>query len=217
MAIACDDAATLTRASRLLQSTQEPCRSPSPGGRGDQQDGRGRQGEAFKSGFTLLEISIVLFIMGLMLLIAMPYFGGFKSAQLKSATRRLAGRATYLFEEASSRKLVIRLVFDLDRNMYYVLVADPYAPAPVFLPDHSWAGAPVRLPPAVRIRDVTVEGVGTYTRGAVACQFFPEGYVDATIVHLIDAAGEAMTLAINPLTGRARIASGDMNQDELTD
>src|SRR5437870_1352862 len=48
----------------------------------------------FSPGFTLLEIAAVLFIMGLMLLIAMPYLGGFRGAQLKSASRRLAGRAT---------------------------------------------------------------------------------------------------------------------------
>src|SRR5690349_8867050 len=122
-------------------------------------------------GFTLLEISIVLFLMGLMMLIAMPYLGGFHRAELKSTTRRLAGRATYLFEEASSHKLVIRLVFDFDRNGYFVLIADPHAPEPRFLPDHSSSGAPVLLPAGVRLRDVTVEGVGTVNRGAIACQF----------------------------------------------
>lgn len=166
-------------------------------------------------GFTLLEIAIVIFIMGLMLTIAVPYIGGWGRAELKSAARRLAGRATYLFSEASTRKLVIRLVFDLDRNSYRVLIADPYAPQPRFFPDQSWAGAPVTLPSNVRIHDVTVEGVGTFTRGAVACQFYPEGYVDATLLHLVDNRGNVMTLRFDPLTGRVLIAQGRLTQTEM--
>lgn len=169
----------------------------------------------FSPGFTLLEIAVVLFLMGLMMLIAMPYFGGYRGAQMKSEARRLAGRATYLFDEASSKKLVIRLIFDLDRNGYTVMVADPYSLQPTFSPDRSSAGAPVILPPTVRIRDVTVEGVGTYSRGAVTCQFYPEGYVDATLVHLINASGDTMTLGIDPLTGRVLIAAGDLSQSQL--
>src|SRR5579862_2423152 len=91
-------------------------------------------------GFTLLEIMVVIFLMGLIMLIAMPYLGGFTSAELKSTGRRLAGRATYLYDEASARKLVIRLVFDMDTNAYYVMDADPYAPQPAFFPDLSTAG-----------------------------------------------------------------------------
>jgi Tfp pilus assembly protein FimT len=185
------------------------------GGRRRVSPGASRRARQFASGFTLLEIAIVLFLMGLMMLIAMPYFGGFHRAELKSATRRLAGRATYLFEEASSHKLVIRLVFDLDRNGYTVLIADPYALQPAFFPDRSSSGAPVFLPPEVRIRDVTVQGVGTVNRGAIACQFYPGGYADATLIHLVDTAGEQMTVGIDSLTGRVMIASGYLTQKQL--
>ena len=161
-------------------------------------------------GFTLLEIAVVLFLMGLMMLIAMPYIGGITDAQLKSVSRRMAGRATYLYDEASARKLVIQLVFDMDTNSYFVMTADPYSAQPAFFPDHSPSGARVILPDAVRIRDVTVEGVGTLSRGTVATQFYPQGYVDSTIVHLIDSKGRILTLVIDPLTGRVMIADGDL-------
>jgi prepilin-type N-terminal cleavage/methylation domain-containing protein len=169
-----------------------------------------RLGLRFAPGFTLLEIAVVLFLMGLMLLIAMPYVGGVTDAQLKSVSRRMAGRATYLYDEASARKLVIQLVFDMDTNSYFVMTADPYSAQPAFYPDHSASGARVILPDAVRIRDVTVEGVGTLSRGIIATQFYPEGYVDATIVHLVDSKGRVLTLVIDPLTGKAMIAAGDL-------
>ena len=155
---------------------------------------------------------VVLFLMGLIMLIAMPYLGGITNAELKSTSRRLAGRATYLYDEASARKLVIRLVFDMDANAYYVMVADPYAPQPAFFPDLSTAGRRVNLPNNVRIRDVTVEGVGTLSRGTISTQFYPEGFVDATIVHLIDSRGRVMTVGIDPLTGHVMLALGDLRQ-----
>jgi prepilin-type N-terminal cleavage/methylation domain-containing protein len=186
-------------------------------GAGRSSPDRGHQGAP---GFTLLEIAVVIFIMGLMLTLAVPYIGGFRYAKLKSESRRLAGRASFLFDEASGQKVVLRLVFDMDHNGYFVSRLDPYAVTPAnvepsFTPDHSPGAHPVLLPQDVRIRDVTVEGIGSYNRGQVFCQFYPEGYVDATVVHLMDDSGNVMTLAFNPLTGQVAVAAGDVEPDRM--
>jgi prepilin-type N-terminal cleavage/methylation domain-containing protein len=180
---------------------------------------------AHARGFTLLELAVVMFIMGLMLTLVFPYIGSYRSALLKSESRRLAGRAAYLYDMAAAQKVVYRLLFDLDANGYSVARLDPYAIqptvsgsnglqsvplAPMFVPDHGPGKAPVMLGAAVRIRDVTVEGIGTFTRGRIACQFYPEGYVDATLVHLVDASGNVMTLDFMPLTGHVLIGNGDL-------
>ena len=167
-------------------------------------------------GFTLLELAVVIFIMGLMLTLALPYLGGFRQAALKSQARRLAGRATYMYDEATGHKLVLRLIFDMDNNGYAVAQLDPYAVKPVFAPDRSMSGHPVMLPAAIRIRDVTVEGTGTLNRGTIATTFYPEGYVDATVVHLEDASGDVMTLEISPLTGQVAIVNGDVMPAGMT-
>ena len=166
--------------------------------------------KSFSPGFTLLELAVVIFIMGLMLSLAMPYLGGFRQAALKSQARRMAGRATYLYDEATGHKLVLRLIFDLDNNGYAVAQLDPYAVKPVFAPDTSMSGHPVMMPAAMRIRDVTVEGIGTVNKGTIATTFYPEGYVDATVVHLEDASGDVMTLELSPLTGQVAIINGDV-------
>jgi prepilin-type N-terminal cleavage/methylation domain-containing protein len=179
-------------------------------------DARERAARSSGRGFTLLELAVVMFIMGLMLTIALPYLGGYRSAELKSESRRLAGRATYLYDLAAAQKVVYQLVFDLDANGYSVARLDPYqiqpsAPASTFVPDNGAGKAPILLGDVVRIRDVTVEGVGTYTRGHVACQFYPAGYVDATVIHLVDASGNVLTLEFTPLTGQVVIGNGDLN------
>src|SRR5215467_6560670 len=154
-------------------------------------------------GFTLLELAIVIFIMALMFTLAVPYTGGYRKARLKSEARRLAGRASYLFDQASAQKVFLRLVFDLDHQAYGVMRLDPYAvPTPSFGPDHSGAGAPVTKPPSIAIRDVTVGDLGTFSTGTVATQFYPEGYVDATLIHMVDLAGHVMKPELNPETGR---------------
>jgi prepilin-type N-terminal cleavage/methylation domain-containing protein len=166
-------------------------------------------------GFTLLELAIVIFIMALMFTLAAPYTGGYRKARLKSEARRLAGRASYLFDEASAQKVFLRLVFDLDHQVYGVMRLDPYAmPTPSFGPDRSSASAPVTMPPSIAIRDVTVGDLGTFSAGTVATQFYPEGYVDATLIHMIDLSGHVMTLVFNPVTGRVLVAEGDLSMTQ---
>src|SRR5205823_6344795 len=161
-------------------------------------------------GFTLLEIAIVLFIMGLIMSIALPYFGGLTGTRLKSEARRLAGHATYLYDAAETEKVVVRLNFDLDSNSYFVTRLDPYQAAPTFKLQHGLLGR-VMLPPGIRLRDVTVGALGTATRGVVGCAFYPTGWADATVIHLAASNGAIFTLAINPLTGQVSILSGDFS------
>jgi hypothetical protein len=152
----------------------------------------------------------VIFLMGLMLSLVMPYLGGFGRATLRSQARRLAGRATFMYDEAAGHKVILRLTFNLDLNTYTVARLDPYAIRPAFQVDRSPAGSAVAMPPVVRIRDVTVEGLGTARRGTIATNFYPEGYVDATVVHLEDTSGNVMSLFFNPLTGKVAITQGDV-------
>jgi prepilin-type N-terminal cleavage/methylation domain-containing protein len=161
------------------------------------------------AGFTLVEIAVVLFLMALIAMLVMPYVGGFRTSQLKYEARRLAGRSSFLYDQAGTQKVVLRLTFNLDNSSYSVARMDPHAPAPAFLPDLDNGAGPVILPPHVRIRDVSVANVGTVTRGTISCYFYPEGYVDATLVHLMDVNGTVMTLLLQPLTGRVAILPGD--------
>jgi len=162
-----------------------------------------------EAGLTLLELAVVIFLIGLTVTLAAPYFSGFRNSQIKNEVRRLAGRIAFVYDTAASHKLVMRMTFDLDGNRYFVSQLDPYAVMPIFAPASQGGTAPVMLPQGVRLRDVTVENQGTISRGTVSCQFYPEGYVDATIIHLDDEWGDLFTLMVDPLTGRVAIARGE--------
>jgi len=163
-----------------------------------------------RNGFTLLELAVVMFVMGLMMMIAVPYLGGLKGSELRSEVRRLASRTNYLCEEAGAQKVLIRLSFDLNHNRYYATRLDPFAANPVFTAERGLAGDIVNLPPGIHLRDVWVEGIGTMTRGIAVTQFYPGGYVDATVIHLVDDRGEVFTLGIQPDNGHVAISDGDV-------
>jgi len=156
-----------------------------------------------------------MFIMGLVLLVAMPYLGGYQSSRLKSEARRLAGRSNYLYEEAGAQKVLLRLTFDLDNNAYLVTRMDPFTRRPRFVPETGPAGRPVKLPSGVRLRDVWVEGIGNIRRGTISSQYYPGGTADAALIHLTDEHGNVITLAINPYNGRAAIERGDLSLEAM--
>ena len=70
-------------AGRRMKSDQRAIHLLSPSERRD----KTTEGVAFARGFTLLELAVVMFLMGLMLLIAMPFIGGVTDGQLKSVPR----------------------------------------------------------------------------------------------------------------------------------
>ena len=166
-------------------------------------------------GFTLLELAIVLFIIGLVMTIAMPYFGGLRGALLRSEARRLASRVNYLYQEAGAQKVLLRITFDLDLNSYSISRLDPFALKPAFKPERGPAGVTVTLPIGVRLRDVWVEGAGSFRRGEVSSQFYPGGSVDATVVHLAGDNGTVLTLAINSFSGRVAIVRGNLDASAM--
>lgn len=147
--------------------------------------------------------------MGLILTIATPYFASLRTAALRSEARRLAGRATYLFDAAQTRQIVLRVTFDLDDNGYLISYLDPYGLLPIFAPYQGPSGNRFAMPPGVRLRDVWVEGRGTFIHGKVSSNFYPAGYVDATVIHLADTEGEVFTISLNPLTGQVSVVNGD--------
>jgi general secretion pathway protein H len=165
----------------------------------------------FGRGFTLLELAVVMFLIGLVMTIAMPYFGSMQSSQMRSEARRLASRANYLYQEAGAQKVILRLTFDLANNGYFASRLDPFAAKPAFHPENGLAGLRVVMPAGIWIRDVTIEGVGTIQHGVASAQFYPGGYVDATLIHLADSKGEVFTLAIDPFSGHVSIVRGDVH------
>ncbi len=175
----------------------------STAGRSSEPAVRARHGS---SGFTLLELSVVLLILGIAASFIAPRLRDPESQALTSSTARLATAVRYLYDEAAYRRLPMRLNLDLDQQVYFVteLGGDPAAPE--FVPSRSSLAKPTALPDSVAFRDVVLPAVGLVTEGIVFAQFSPDGWADPLVVHLRGRSGNETTMAIEPLTGRTRVA-----------
>lgn len=158
------------------------------------------------AGFTLIEIGLVILIIGLVLALAIPRFRDQGRAELMSQARKLAATFRFLQQEAILNGRVYRLNYDLDQQRYFVTEAD-FGDA--FLPTTGILAKDVTLPSTVQLADIDVPDFGgKIYEGAGYTHFFPDGYVDPTVVHLANGE-EAYTLYVpNGLTGRAYVAAG---------
>jgi len=159
------------------------------------------------SGFTLLELSIVLLIIAIAAGFVIPRLRNADSAALVSSATRLATTARYLYEEAAFRQRPMRLNLDLDKHAYWVTVLSDDPDDPEFVVEDGPLSRPSALAGSVAFADVVLPALGMVHEGLVFAQFLPEGYADPLVVHLTNIRHEFATVAIEPLTGRTRVAA----------
>jgi prepilin-type N-terminal cleavage/methylation domain-containing protein len=160
------------------------------------------------NGFTLLELSLVLFIIGLLVTVVVPRLGDLSGTRLESSARRLAALVRYLNGEAAFSSQLYRLNYDLDKRIYWVSVLAASRDATEFIPDDSPLARPVQLPPSITFVDVHVPSAGRVSTGQVYTHFYPQGYTDPTVIHLRDQHSRIMTVTIPPLPAEVGISEG---------
>jgi len=164
---------------------------------------RAARGEG-RSGFTLIELSLVLFLIGLFAALTLPLLTGIGRNDLRASARRLTGTVKYLYNEAALSGLEHRLVLDLDRKSYFARRLE--ASGELVAADRF--GREKSLPGGIDISSVTVAERGSFTSGQVTVAIYPAGWVEETIIHLERDEQHKMTLRIKPLTGTTEIYEG---------
>jgi Tfp pilus assembly protein FimT len=157
------------------------------------------------AGFTLLEITIVVFILALMALLVTPALHRFAGGDARSASRELTGLVSALVQDAVATHTIQRLYYDLDQREYWVTLLNPVGGV---LEESQPVGLKRRLPADVRFEDVVTAHQGLITSGTAFTQFFPSGAVTRTTIHLKDDADARYTVLVNPVTGRVAIKDG---------
>ncbi len=76
------------------------------------------------SGFTLIEIMVVIAIVGLMVGGAIKGLRSLRRTDLREATTHMSGAVRYLFDRASTTGKVHRLVIDLETGKYWAEISD---------------------------------------------------------------------------------------------
>lgn len=171
-----------------------------------------------KSGFTLLEMMVVLVLMGLIAALAIPRFKDIYEVDLKSSMRRLAGTIKFCFNEAIIKQATMRLNFDLATGTYNysILITDPDSTIGEFVEMPSAVVQPGVLPQGVHFVDIlTPRSPEKQIDGETNIMFFSTGYAEKAVIHLGDRKGRQYTLLVKPLTGGVRIFEGYIDFAEL--
>lgn len=160
-------------------------------------------GTSNNAGFTLIELTIVVALLGLFTLISLPLLSNFGESELERAARRLAAVTRNLFNEAALTGKEHRLVFDRPAASYRALVRETSG-------ELVAAGRSERehLPAGVRIDAIMQPGQGASGGSEVIARIYPVGWMQETVLHLNDAAGERMTIRLLPFTGTTEVYAG---------
>ncbi len=172
--------------------------------------GRG-QGSKKSEGFTLIELTIIIVILGVMLSLIIPRLGEIGEANLKRSARHLTGMIRFLRDESQATKAVYRLRFDVQEGRYWAEVMSLTSDQTVeFLKYSSAMGSEGSLSGQTTFRDVKVAG----HPDDPYIQFTPDGWVESALIHLRNGEEKDFTLLVNPLMGTTELRDGYVEEKQ---
>ena len=191
-------------------------------------------------GLSLIEIIVVLAIIAALMAIAVSAFGPVKHAQIRAEAMRMSGALRMVYGRAAVNGLRYQVTFDLEANSFSVECseenvllepeadddrpfyaddeADPFGlgVSPPTLLDCS---EPLLADTAMRhdveiLRVLTTHDREPVEDGTATIAYFPNGFVERSLIWLGQVDGMVLTLSIDPMTGRVFIFPEDLEVPE---
>jgi len=145
-------------------------------------------------GFTLIELTVVVFLVGVMLAVSIPRFRySLISDNLKSSTRKIIGLITSLRNEAIHEQRNSLHRFDIGSNRFWIDFDGMTKEKREMAQKDAF-----QLPVDVHIIDVWTRGKGKRADGEVHIKFSKKGYVEQTVIHLGAEDGREFSILLNP-------------------
>lgn len=166
-----------------------------------------RAGTSTESGFTLIELAVVIVLIGLLLGLVMPRLPGVGENELEATARRFAGMTRHIYNEAALTGLEHRIRIDVTgQRIEGLRLEDDGELVPL-----SGHGRGSALPDDIRFVDVERLGKGKVTSGQFETRVLPVGWIDETVIRLRSDGQQTLTLHVLPLTGVTEIHDGYKN------
>ena len=158
------------------------------------------------NGFTLIELTVVLVVMGVMLGLIIPKLGELGEANLKRSARHLTGMIRFLRDEAQAKKMPYRLRFDIQGGRYWaeVLTANPGEQTVEWKKLYSEMAAEGSLSGQTAFLNIKA---GSHPDEPYI-QFTPDGWVEKSFIYFKDGSDRPFTLIVKPLTGTTELREG---------
>ena len=170
-------------------------------------------------GFTLVELTLVILVIGIIGALAVPRFGNLlERQQVRRTVNVLRGTVRQLHAKAALTKRIYRLTFDLAEQRVTVCYLQVLSPAEggeaacVAEPSREMRG--YLMPRAVRLLDVVSSSGEKIREGKASTHFHPTGLAEPSVVHLLAADDSHVTLFIEALAGRVKVVQGYAEREE---
>nr|HID58097.1 prepilin-type N-terminal cleavage/methylation domain-containing protein [Desulfobacterales bacterium] len=154
-----------------------------------------------KQGYTLIEITTVVFLIGLLILVTIPRFReGILTDGLKLTVRKIVGTAKNLRNVAVLDQKDYLLCFDLESNRLWTMLLTAS-------PEERYQGEKnaFQLPDDVKILDIVHPGMDKDTTGYATIRFFKKGYVQPTVIHLGAKDGREFSVILSPFLWKVKV------------
>ncbi len=174
-----------------------------------------------KSGFTLIELSAVVFVLALIVLIGVPVIRSYTDLNLRTGAMRLSGSLRYVFNlSAFRRDLLYRIRINFKERRWYVEYLDLQrkdTETTEYLPDNSSTGKGLLLPQGVKFKEVFINGesISSEVTDEAFVTFFPYGYVPPVVIYLENRRGDVYTITINSFTGITKIFDREIKIEDI--
>jgi prepilin-type N-terminal cleavage/methylation domain-containing protein len=153
-------------------------------------------------GFTLIELIVVLFLIGLVFSLTLPKLGNaLFHSDLKSVARSLKATVYTLRSKSIVSHKNTVLHFDLDKGVYWGGYQIPESESETST-GNSVLVRPRELPKGIKFLDATNINTPKRTFGVLSSAFNPKGVLEETVLHLGDGDDKVLTIIINAYTGR---------------
>jgi general secretion pathway protein H len=169
-----------------------------------------RTGKNSNKGFTLLELALVLFILGLMSIIAVPRVHILLTGEnIERAARNLVSVFRYARGLSAGEGVRHFIHIDLENDRYWL---SRERQTQRNSSEQEEVVERRRLPDSVTFEDVETLGKGLVSQGEIVIQFWSNGFVETAQIHLRSANNRQLTLTVNPITGMTQIEEGYVRQ-----
>jgi general secretion pathway protein H len=187
-----------------------------------------------KSGFTLIEILIVMALVAIIMTLVVPNATLALKMNIQNSARELASTIRSTYDESILKGRVHRMVFDLSNGEYWVEIGEkdflmrteeqeeeetrrqerisfkkdkkPESPFAMVTSKSALRRGKKKLPTGVVFKDImTSRSKAALTEGLVYAHFFPHGFVEKLVVHVKDRFGRESSVLVNPITGKSKV------------
>ena len=158
-----------------------------------------------QSGFTLIEIAIVMAIIGMVMLLVVPRLPSSDQENLKISARTLASTIRYLQERSSTSRTGYYLSFAPGTESVKIVEVggDGNATEPS---DPLLQKSPVKE--GITVADVRIPRLGKVIDGQLRVDVAVGGIRDFVTIHLRSAAGQFWTVMVFPSGGKVKAYEG---------